>query len=161
MRKDVKSQTEKAFVAYMEANQASTVLSTCNVYAGGLMAPVPVKTPPYVCFTAASPEQFGYDSGIYELTLRVCIATQVDDEMQISEANMDVHRERIEALRDMIEDVPLLQSQVNAPASGTDTRTVQDFTLSCLVYNNDDETKTEDRKLVTDWTYCVTASPSD
>jgi hypothetical protein len=74
---------------------------------------------------------------------------------------LDVHRERIDALRDKIEDVSVLQSQVNPPASGTDNRTVQDFTLSCLVYNNDGETKTEDRKLVTDWTYCVTASPSD
>ncbi len=158
MRKDPKSKTEKAFVAYLTGNQPGTVLETCSVYAGGLFHVPSTLTPPWVIFSASEPEQIGYDSGIYEMKLKVCLATQIDDEMD--EAGHDVHRERIEALRDLIEDVPTLQASINPPI-GTDDRLVKDFTLSCLVYNNDDETKMNERKLTSDWSYYVCASPSD
>ena len=158
MRKSVTSQTEKALVAYIKASQSGTVLQPCQVYAGGLVDVPSTLTPPWVIFTASSPEQMGYDSGIYELRLSMCLATQVDDEMEV--AGQDVHRERLEALRDMVENFALVSAAVNPPASGPDTRTVTNFTLSALTYI-DDETKDEERKLVTETTYYVCASPSD
>jgi hypothetical protein len=158
MRKSVTSQSEKACVAYVQGNQTGTVLAPCTPYATGLVDVPSTITPPYITFTALAPEQMGFDSGIYELKLVACLATQVDDEMDT--VRQDLHRERLELLRDMMEDVQAIQAFVNPPASGPDTRTVQDFTLSAIVYE-DDQTKMSGRKLETDITYYVCASPSD
>jgi len=158
VRKSVDSQTEKACVAYIEGNQSDTVLSPCKAYAGGLVDVPSILTPPYILFTASAPEQIGFNSGIYELTLTAKLVTQVDDEMDT--IGQDLHRERLEALRDMMEDVQLIQSFVNPPASGPDTRTVQDYTLSAIVYE-DDSTKMSGRKLETEISYYICACPAD
>lgn len=158
MRKSVTSQTEKAFAAYIQASQSANSLATVSIYAGGLVDVPTTLTPPWLIFTASAPEQFNNDCGIYELKLTACLATQVDDEMDV--VGQDVHRLRLEDLRDMLENVPLIQSFVNPPVSGSDSRTVQSFTLSGIVYE-DDDTKESERKLITDISYYICASPSD
>ena len=158
MRKSVTSQTEKAFVAYVQGNQANTVLETVSVYAGSLSFIPTVLTPPYLIFTATEPEQLGLDSGLYELTLTACLATQVDDEMDTE--GVDLHRERLEALRDMLEVPATVQAYVNVPASGPDDRAVKDFTLSGIVYLKD-TTMFSDRKIMTDVSYYICSCPAD
>jgi len=174
MRKSPTSQTEKALTAYVQGNQADTALDTVNVYAGGLAGPqntvpvnattlppapsAPVVTPPSLIFTASNPEQLGYDSGLYEMKLTARLATEIYDE-SVTDTE-DVHRERIEALRDMLENVSLIKSYVNAPASGPDTRVIQSFTLSAIVYE-DDATKQDGNTIETELSYYVCASPAD
>lgn len=173
MRKSPTSQTEKSFTAYVQGNQADTALETVNVYAGGLAGPAnttvadpstlqpqpnspPVVTPPSLVFTASNPEQLSYDAGIYELKLNACLSTEIFDE-QVTDAE-DTHRERLEVLRDMLEDGVLLQTYVNAP-TGTDTRLVKDFHLSAIAYE-DESTMVSENKIVTDISYYIAMAPN-
>ena len=158
MRKSITSQTEKALVSYLQSIQSTNSLAPVTVYAGGLFDVPASIEPPWLILTAQNPEQLNPDCGIYELSLMVCLATQVDDEMQV--VGQDIHRARLEDLRDLLEDVTTLKEFTNAPYFEQDTRTVQNFTLSGLVYEQE-LTKMEDRKLVTDLTYYVVAAPSD
>jgi hypothetical protein len=175
MRKSPTSQTEKAFVAFVQANQADTVLETVSVYAGGLAGPAntvqvnpstltpaapsaPVVSPPSLMFTATNPEQINNVCGIYEMKLTACLATEIYDE-QVTDAE-DIHRERIEVLRDLLEPLGIDPTPINPPASGTDTRVVQNFTLSAIVYE-DEDTKTSDNKIETEIYYYVCSCPAD
>jgi len=176
MRKSPTSQTEKAFVAYLQGNSADTVLAPVSVYAGGLagqananvpdpstLSPAspsaPVKTPPYLIFTASSPEQIGgFDSGKYELKLTACLATLIFDET-VTDTD-DVHRARIEALRDLLEPLALNPSPLNPPVSGPDTRAVQNFSLSGIVYEGED-TRYTDNKIDTEISYYILMCPAD
>jgi len=173
MRKSPTSQTEKALVAYVQGSKADTALESVRVYASGLAGPAnaapesstllpapaaPVVAPPSLIFTASRPEQFNPTCSIYELRLTACLATEIYDE-QVTDAE-DVHRERLEALRDLLEDLATVQAFVNAPVSGTDSRAITNFCLSGLTYE-DEDTRTSDNKIETELFYYVCSSPTD
>lgn len=111
-------------------------------------------TLPGVVIQATSPIQYGYDSGKFDLSLKVGVMTQVDDASAIS-GGVALHRQRVEALRDIIEEFTASTSPLNWTAGDTDPRVVQNIAVSCIVYNGEIESET-DRSLVTDISYDIT-----
>lgn len=181
MRKSVVNQTEIAFTAYIEAIQNNTVapppenptanvtLGPVNVYAFQQVIPITNPNPgqndifenvtlPSLIFKGDHAEQYVLDCGVYELNLTAMLETQVDDEQDTP--GQDIHHERVEALRDCLEDFYVIQPAINAPVSGPDTRAVQNYTLSAILYNDETE-ELKDRRFITTMHYVITACPQD
>lgn len=188
MRKSVVNQSEIAFVAYLEGIIAGTIPSPAsNPTAGttlagtlpafpmnvvsfqqvyGVTNPNPGQTPtvenvklPAIIIQGGKPDQIALDCGVYELQLMAQIETQIDDE-QLPNAPTDTHHKRVEALRDCCEDFIQITTYINAPSSGMDTRTVKSYTLSTIVFNDENE-ELKGRRFVTVVTYDITACPQD
>lgn len=168
MRKSILNQTEIAMQAYIRSVQGVSALAPVNVYAAQqltlIQPPQPGQpvtfaniTPPNLIFRASSPTQFVPDVLIYELRLEATLETQVDDEMDV--AGQDIHHARVEALRDALENFETVYLAVNKP-TGADTRVVKNFTLSSIVFEEEDQAN-EDRRFTTTLNYYVLAAPAD
>lgn len=187
MRKSVVNQSEIAFQGLIQGIIADTIAPppdnpTANVTLAGTLPNFPMTvyayqqlvlganpnpnqtdifknlTLPAITFQITNTEQIALDCGVYECKMTASIETQTDDEMDTP--GQDIHHERVEALRDCLEDVYYLQSVINAPAAGPDPRTVQNYTLSTLVYADETEENT-DRRFITHLFYEITACPQD
>ena len=158
-RKSILIQTEKAIQAYLVSAKVDTNLEICTIYVGHSAKATIQITPPDIILAASDVAPFGVEANIYELKLKAIIETQVDDEP--TDDDEDTHHDRVAVLRDLLENFDALFAAVNHPASpANDPRSVTNFTLSCL--NFEDEMQTQaDRRLITMLTYYVAASPVD
>lgn len=154
-------QTESAFVGPVKAGIAGTVAGQLNVYCAHEVYVNQVLTTPYVILKASNPQQFGYDSGIYEHDLEVAILTQADDELTAATLN-DIHHQRVEIIRDIMENFTALRLALNAPAApNPDKRTVTGgYTFSAIKYTGETQ-EFEERKMATLLKYYVCAAPYD
>lgn len=163
------NQGEKAFAAYFNGNILGTVLQGVNGYAAHTLTPLPLDaqgnptgfatlTPPFCVFTGSKPKQIGYDSGLYELTMKAHLEVQIDATQ--SNPGQDLFTAMWQQVRDMLEGQGdfgnlLIMNWLNSASPIN----FQNFGLSALVFEDEDLSDPSDsRVLIAEAVYYIGAT---
>lgn len=86
-------------------------------------------TYPQVCFMCFEAEEQIALTGIYIAPLHICIDTALTERPDDYDSLLNLHDTRVSKVVNLMANLPVLKTLLNAPASGPDNRTVTGFQL--------------------------------
>ena len=138
--------TEQAMVNVLTLNRPSGLTGVTFLTAYGQFTPT--ITLPRIVFQVTRATEVAYECNVFEVEMDCIVETEVDDEVAGLSATKDTHRNRVEAVRDFLENMNALWPLINGLTGITDPP----FALSSLMYQSESESLV-DRTLTTRISY--------